>query len=177
MRGYSAFLLPENKHHCSKYLVRNLSLRRRYWTEKSHRHHMQTAPKDKHSQGSAGGEPGQRETQHSTKSFTARADPSSPRPGGEASAAEREENGGANLFLANYTHLSAGSSSLPRGIQVVLTICLILPQKSLHNTTGHFSHVNVYLLFFFSFAASYWRKPLCLCLFQTVKILSSLPKL
>lgn len=43
--------MPKNKHHCSEYLVRNLSSRRRYWTERSHGHHTRTAPKDKHSQG------------------------------------------------------------------------------------------------------------------------------
>lgn len=72
---------------------------------------------------------------------------------------ERGQNGDANPFLINDTHLSVGSSDLSRGIQGVLTIGLILPQKALHNTTGHFSRVNVVLLF--AFAASHWRKPLC----------------
>lgn len=43
--------MPKNKHHCSEYLVRSLSLRRRYWTERSHRHHTWAALKDRHSQG------------------------------------------------------------------------------------------------------------------------------
>lgn len=61
---------------------------------------------------------------------------------------EQGENGDANLLLANYTHLSVGSSNLSRGIQVVLTVGLILPRKGLHNTTGHFSHVNAGSAFF-----------------------------
>lgn len=112
---------------------------------------MQTAPKDEHSQGSAGGECGQRETSTATAAQSpvpARADLSSPRPHSEASAVQWGQNGDANLFLASYTHSSVGSSNLARRIQVVLTIGLILPKKSLHSTTGHFSHVNGVLLFF-----------------------------
>lgn len=52
------------------------------------------------------------------------------------------------ISFANYTHLSVGSSNLSRRIQVVLTIGLILPHKGLHNTTGHFSDVNVGSAFF-----------------------------
>lgn len=126
-------------------------MRRRCWTEKSHGHHMQTAPKDEHSQGSAEGECGQRETSTGTAAQSpvpARADLSSPRPHSEASAVQWGQNGDANLFLASYTHSSVGSSNLARRIQVVLTIGLILPKKSLHSTTGHFSHVKGVLLFF-----------------------------
>lgn len=69
---------------------------------------------------------------------------------------ERGENGDANLFLANYTHLSVGSSNLSRGIQVVLTIGLILPPKKFAQHNRTLFSCEVVLLF--SFAASHWRK-------------------